>query len=542
VDTTKNRRNNPDTEIWCGAAAPVVPDRARQCRAPTRIRNDRLNAMPAPFTIIPMKWLKRLLKGLAALLILLLLAAIGFREWCVWRLPRMRAEVNAAWKDYAGVALDNVPKKFPPVETNEAALNLEKAAAKLGICLAPKKTDEKCPRNAPAEDAIKDYESLNVKGSKGEDTSLLIEYLNSQMEKADPDIDPPPAGLKAYLENHDNDLNATAGLMNEKYPPVWEFRPTQHDALAPNNYPGQIKLFRLLVVQSLVTMSQRTPTETEVILEALDRQASSLLNRPDGVPVLIAVAERRQLITVMRKFQLIAPAWMERMNWGDLAPAQKFSAVYSKWQMTTPESVQWFELVDGDWQAGNWPVQTKNESSLSQRFIRPWHQLSFLQLNLAAIHDMKSFDAVDRCQSNLSWESIPGFSIPEAAWYKPKWYVGYTGIIKHPELSWWNPVGKIIYAIGGPPEGEWKRINRFLLESELTQKVLKLRAVRKTASDWPSSIPGIESSICKNEKWNYAVNPDGSASLTFSGKPDWGRGMMRNANVPLYWTEPAPGK
>ena len=62
-----------------------------------------------------MKWLRRLLKGIAVLLLLLLLAAVGFREWCVWRLPRMRQEVNNAWRDYAGVALDDVPNAFPPV-------------------------------------------------------------------------------------------------------------------------------------------------------------------------------------------------------------------------------------------------------------------------------------------------------------------------------------------------------------------------------------------------------------------------------------------
>lgn len=59
-----------------------------------------------------MKWLKRLLKGLAALIFLLLLAGVGFREWCVWRLPGMRKEVNDAWRDYAGVALDAVLKRF----------------------------------------------------------------------------------------------------------------------------------------------------------------------------------------------------------------------------------------------------------------------------------------------------------------------------------------------------------------------------------------------------------------------------------------------
>src|SRR5947208_12836730 len=89
-----------------------------------------------------MKWLKRLLKAIVALLILLLLTAVGFREWCVWRLPRMRKEVNDAWRDYAGLALDDVPEKFPAVKTNESALKLEIEAAKMGICLAPKKRDQ----------------------------------------------------------------------------------------------------------------------------------------------------------------------------------------------------------------------------------------------------------------------------------------------------------------------------------------------------------------------------------------------------------------
>ena len=133
--------------------------------------------------------MKRILKGIGLLLALLFVAALAFREWCVWRLPSMEREVDAAWKDYAGVAYSEIPQRFPSVETNDEALKLEAAAAKLGICLAPTETGKTdCPRNAPTDAARKEFEALSSKDAKGESHSLLTDYLNAQMERPDPAI------------------------------------------------------------------------------------------------------------------------------------------------------------------------------------------------------------------------------------------------------------------------------------------------------------------------------------------------------------------
>jgi hypothetical protein len=67
--------------------------------------------------------------------------------------------------------------------------------------------------------------------------------------------------------------------------------------------------------------------------------------------------------------------------------------------------------------------------------------------------------------------------------------------------------------------------------------VLILREARQNEGAWPTAIPGIGTSICKNEKWNYAVNPDDSATLTFSGKIDCS--SLLGVNIPMQWTEPA---
>ena len=60
-----------------------------------------------------------------------------------------------------------------------------------------------------------------------------------------------------------------------------------------------------------------------------------------------------------------------------------------------------------------------------------------------------------------------------------------------------------------------------MLDLELTQKILQVKALAAKTGKWPASVPEMKSSICLGAKWLYRVAPDGTMSLSFSEKPKW---------------------
>ena len=293
-----------------------------------------------------MKWVKRTLKCIGLLLALLLVAALAFREWCVWRLPSMEREVDAAWKDYAGVAFSEIPQRFPSVETNDAALKLEAAAAKLGICLAPVETGKTdCPRNAPSDEARKEFEALTTKNAKGEPHPVLTDYLNSQMERPDPVIDPPPAALQDYLDAHQLDISEIVALLNQPEMPRWGYQ-TQAGRLAnAPNLLGILTLYKQLAVSAL---QGQYPERLIPTFRAMENFEAAIIQQPNDVVLLIAIAEHRILAAVGRKMPASAAGLSGSIHTPDWNHAYRLAQAYTSWVFTSREAVIYFESVSGD--------------------------------------------------------------------------------------------------------------------------------------------------------------------------------------------------
>jgi hypothetical protein len=360
------------------------------------------------------------------------------------------------------------------------------------------------------------------------------------MERPFPAMEAPPDKLIAYLKAHADDFSELRVILNQGTVPQWEFKPSQDDIAPPDNIASHIQLFKLVVSEGMMNVARGDFAESERVISGLARLNSSLPDRPDVVRVLIGIAEWRMLTAMLRKIPVSDSDWSEAVSRRDWTQEKKNAAVYFSWQTTTPEKIIRYETIDVNADDHGNLIESPKKSTFFEHITRPYTQISILQMNLAAVHDMKYRDALDPCLPNQSWESVPGTSFPEVTWYRPNWLLSYTGVMRHPELSWWNSTGKIIYAISEPNlAATWKRKNRLELETELTRKVMMMREARLSGNAWPASLPGIENSICKNEKWNYKVNPDGSATLTFSAKLDWTG--MKGAQVPLQWTEPPPG-
>ncbi len=87
-----------------------------------------------------------------------------------------------------------------------------------------------------------------------------------------------------------------------------------------------------------------------------------------------------------------------------------------------------------------------------------------------------------------------------------------------------NGAAEIMLSIQMPNLLEsFRRLDRLVLDTELTDKVLEARLLRlqNGSEEWPAAIPGIEVSRFPGAKWIYSVSPRGTMSLSLSKEPHW---------------------
>ena len=86
------------------------------------------------------------------------------------------------------------------------------------------------------------------------------------------------------------------------------------------------------------------------------------------------------------------------------------------------------------------------------------------------------------------------------------------------------------------------KVNKSILDLELTQKILQVKALAAQAGKWPSSVPEMESSICPGAKWLYRLAPDGTMSISFSEQPEWLEERLENKGLPFTYSDKTPPK
>ncbi|MEG4288593.1 hypothetical protein Q5692_07220 [Microcoleus sp. C2C3] len=99
------------------------------------------------------------------------------------------------------------------------------------------------------------------------------------------------------------------------------------------------------------------------------------------------------------------------------------------------------------------------------------------------------------------------------------------------DLAWWNYMGGASTAF----PRQTSKAAQSMLNLELTQKILQVKALAAKAGKWPPSVPEMKSSICRGAKWVYRVAPDGTMSISFSEKPKWLEERLKS-NIALPFT------
>ena len=72
-------------------------------------------------------------------------------------------------------------------------------------------------------------------------------------------------------------------------------------------------------------------------------------------------------------------------------------------------------------------------------------------------------------------------------------------------------------------ENAVRRVDRLIVDTELTDRILKARILRAKLGHWPSELPGAGESRLVNARWIYAVDPHERLAIALSRELDWGR-------------------
>ena len=197
-------------------------------------------------------------------------------------------------------AIADLVRRYPAIEANPAALELEGLAADLGIDLAPQRPR----RRHPSEEARKRFDQTRVGF-----------YVAQQIERGDDAIEAPPESVAVFLAAQESVIRSAIRGLVDGEPPRWELdvRKGWKNSVAPN-YQGQIAVQKLLITQALADAREDRGEQAALALEASWKLNESLVGRPELIAQLVAIAAARLEIGALRRIPDPSSAWTDRLD------------------------------------------------------------------------------------------------------------------------------------------------------------------------------------------------------------------------------------
>lgn len=390
-------------------------------------------------------------------------------------------------------ALEEFAQQFPKTEPNNSAFKLAELGAGLGST------------GLSSFNFLPTY-NLYLPKSDAETKALeaiqeeLGNYINSQIDKPNDEIDAPPESLSRYLASHVTQLDAVrTHVLNSDLPqgqPI-DFRLLGVNTALPS-FLNQANFQRILSLDMLEKIRLGQAQDALKTLEVSWKLNQALQKSPTLIAQLVVIIVAKPQAVIMRKMQEVPVEWqdrIERFNKYDFPQAvstsfEGESFVLSRFARRSP-SIQLFKVYDMNADGS----LADNSSRLSKILV--WFLDPLLQpyIRLIAVDDYERLKQValqspqqDLCSGNLGLLSQQPGVAP----------------------AWWNVFSDIQFL------NQWTKVGKTILLMELTQKVLQVKEVGARQGNLPQQVPGIESSVCQDAKWVYQVSPEGTASISFS--------------------------
>jgi hypothetical protein len=390
-------------------------------------------------------------------------------------------QTERAWVQSFGT-LQDLLIRYPKTVTNDTARRLEHLVRPFDLDLTPKTSDSLVAEavsttNAPGREALRPLQAA-------------ARYLTAQLERPEASIDPPQREVKDFFVSHGDDLHALEAELLASPPARWDFDPSSLPDRQPiPNIYAVLTLQRALLAEALVEAVSENAATAGLTLEASWKLNQTLREIPDSLCQIMALGIARLQVGALRKVDVDVSPWLARLAEQDFKRSVLDTELLSSW----PSSERYRQLVEIESHAANSSLKRLEASFLEPYANIVWAQVTEgFRLEYLAIRD-----------SALSDREVP-----------------------EPKTKSKSTAAEVLLSISLPNKRNlFRRVDSFILDAELTSKVLEARQLRlQNGVKWPTAIPGIEVTRFPGAKWLYSVSPRGSMSLYLSKEPNWNTG------------------
>jgi len=425
-------------------------------------------------------------------------------------------------------------QRFPKAEPNDAALKLAAPLAKLGFSGVGGSF-------SPVERYRRS--GADVKSSKDDQKAFeeirqeLKQYLDAEIAKPNDTVNSPSEKLQRYLASKQTALAELRQQVLNNEVPHWGTDITwmlEGDITAPlPSYLWQANFQQLLALDLLEKYRKGQTEAAAEMLEVSWKINQSLTESPSLLPQLVGLIVAKYPAGVMRKADRLPGQWQQRLLEHD----------YRESILTSLQGEILFQF------------------KFSQDFL--WkHSWSSIQQRSGASSFLGIFTTVTNDPPTLQ-EKILDWTLSHVlVWFKPviKPYVRFSAIdtyhaykrslaaarqhnfcasdsVTVNDFAWWNYIGRTSTSLSN----QTNKAAKSMLDLELTQKILQVKALAAKTGKWPASVPEMKSSICPGAKWLYRVAPDGTMSISFSEKPKWLEERLKSRRwLPFTYSDKTP--
>jgi hypothetical protein len=378
----------------------------------------------------------------------------------------------AAWRAEFGDPQALLASIPKQVNDDSTATTLIQRAKELGINLT---------RPAVRPDGSLDW----PKADNAEVFGSVSEYVESELRKVDLPISPPPPSVSGFFEAHRSGVDRMIEFLVESEPPRWRMDETAGPESPLPNVSGLIRLQRVLAAEALMRAQRGDGSGADEVMRASWNLSASLRDRPELISQLIAISIARIQAGLARRIRLL--------------PAEKWKARFQ----------------EHDYRASLLRALTVQASGRLAGL--PYDRSTFSRATRADLMNMERRFLVACRDSPVTAQSV---AVEQAASKEPNRF----------------SIGEILGSIAIPNLADsWNRVNRLVVDLELTTRALEARAQRSYLGHWPKEIPGLEKSRFLGAQWVYSVSDAGRMSISFSVKPDWRH--LQGLILPLEFSE-----
>ncbi len=384
--------------------------------------------------------------------------------------------------------VDALPKK-----SNASAIELESLLARLGL------GTNSLSEVSPKVEAVKQGNSSEWQMI----TENIKDYISTQEQKADDDIDPIPDRLKNYLAQHDNQVKLIVNHLNSSELPVWGITYLSKDKLPDFSIalPSFLDLanFQRLLILSAINQSQVGQYESAMnTLSASLKFATALAQRPELISQLVAVISINTHSKNIIKLDHLNSAWADSIRIPNFQSSMAMSLKPEAFSLVGTFSEDTISSLASSIFTEDADSFTAPFETLQSLFQKPFFRLAsinYFREMVQFIEKIESIPPQEFCTlDNDNFNALRINSIP------------------------WNP----LIQSHQPYFNQFLKSNKALLRWELAKKIIQIKEKTLQVGNLPNYIPGIEiSQACPDLLWDYRVTYDGEMSISLSQIPEW---------------------